>query len=71
MKERGITKKELISKSGISSKDYELMKDNKDVSFATLKKICKSFGLKLRDIVNFIFLMRCIALSIYLHLFCN
>lgn len=38
MKERGMTKKELISKLGISSKDYELMKNNKDVSFAILKR---------------------------------
>lgn len=41
MKERGITKKELISKSGISSEDYELMENNKDVSLATLRRICR------------------------------
>lgn len=32
MKERGMTKKELISKSGISSEEYNLMKNNIDVS---------------------------------------
>lgn len=41
MKERGMTKKELISKSGISFEDYELMENNKDVSLATLRKICR------------------------------
>lgn len=32
MKERGMTKKELISKSDISSEEYDLMKNNIDVS---------------------------------------
>ena len=41
MKERGITKKELISKSGISSKEYDLMNNNQDVSLTTLRNICK------------------------------
>lgn len=44
MKKRGITKKELISKSGISSEEYDSMKNNEDVRLATLRKICKLFG---------------------------
>lgn len=44
MKEKGMTKKELISKSGISSFEYDLMKNNEDVCLATLRKICKLFG---------------------------
>lgn len=43
MKEKGMTKKEFISKSGISSKDYDLMKNKQDVSLSTLRKICKLF----------------------------
>ena len=43
MKERRITKKELISKSGISSEEYDLMKNNKDLSLTTLRRICKLF----------------------------
>ena len=38
MKEKDMTKKELISKSGISSEDYDLMKNNEDVCLATLRK---------------------------------
>ncbi len=41
MKEKDMTKKELISKSGISSEDYDLMKNNEDVCLATLRHICK------------------------------
>lgn len=41
MKEKDMTKKELISKSGISSDEYNLMRNNEDVSLATLRKICR------------------------------
>lgn len=41
MKEKGMTKKELISKSGISSEEYDLMQNNEDVCLATLRKICR------------------------------
>ncbi len=43
MKEKGMTKKELISKSGISSNEYNLMQNNRDVCLKTLRKICKLF----------------------------
>ena len=41
MKEKDMTKKELISKTGISSEDYDLMRNNEDVCLATLRCICK------------------------------
>lgn len=52
MKERGITKKELISKSGISSKDYELMENNMDVSLATLRKICRLLDSNYENLIS-------------------
>lgn len=54
MKERGMTKKELISKSGISSKEYDLMNNNQDVSLATLRKICKFLSCDYARIINLI-----------------
>lgn len=54
MKERGMTKKELISKSGISSEEYDLMDNNQDVSLATLRKICKLLCCDYARIVNLI-----------------
>lgn len=52
MKERGMTKKELISKSDISSEDYNLMKNNIDVSLSTLKMICKLFNYDYSEIIK-------------------
>lgn len=52
MKERGMTKKELISKSGISSKDYELMENNMDVSLATLRKICRLLDSNYENLIS-------------------
>lgn len=43
MKEKNMTKKELISKTGISSIEYDLMKSNEDVCLATLRRLCKLF----------------------------
>lgn len=54
MKERGLTKKELISKSCISSIEYDLMKSNQDVSLATLRNICKFLGCGYGRIINLI-----------------
>ena len=54
MKERGMTKKELISKSGISSEEYDLMNSNQDVSLATLRKICKFLDCDYDQIIKFI-----------------
>lgn len=53
MKERGMTKKELISKSGIRSEDYDLMKNNIDVSLKTLRRLCKLFYCSYKDIIDF------------------
>lgn len=55
MKERGMTKKELISKSGISSEEYDLMKNNQDVSLKTLRKLCKLFDCNYKEIIKSIF----------------
>ena len=55
MKERGMTKKELISKSGISSEEYNLMQNKEDVSLATLRKICKLFDCNYEEIIKAIF----------------
>lgn len=54
MKERGMTKKELISKSGISSEEYDLMNNNQDVSLATLRSICRLFNCDYDRIINLI-----------------
>lgn len=55
MKERGLTKKELISKSGISSEEYDLMKNNEDVSLSTLRSLCKLFNCDYSNIINVLF----------------
>lgn len=49
-----MTKKELISKSGISSEEYDLMNNNQDVSLATLRKICKFLCCDYARIINLI-----------------
>ena len=54
MKERGMTKKELISKSGISSEEYNLMQNKQDVSLSTLRKICKLLNEKIGQIIEVI-----------------
>lgn len=55
MKERGLTKKELISKSGISSEEYDLMNNNQDVSLATLRRICKSLNCDYSKLIKLIY----------------
>ena len=47
-----MTKKELISKSGISSEEYNLMKNNIDVSLSTLRMICKLFNCDYSKIIK-------------------
>lgn len=54
MKERGMTKKELISKSGISSEEYNLMQSKEDVSLATLRKICRLLQCNYSELISFI-----------------
>lgn len=49
-----MTKKELISKSGISSEEYDLMKNSQDVSLATLRKICKFLDCDYERIISII-----------------
>lgn len=49
-----MTKKELISKSGISSEEYDLMNNDQDVSLAILRKICKFLGCGYDRIINLI-----------------
>lgn len=53
MKEKDMTKKELISKSGISSENYDLMQNNEDVHLATLRHICQLLGCDYKDIIAF------------------
>lgn len=53
MKERGMAKKELISKSGISFEEYNLMQNKEDVSLATLRKICRLFQCNYSELINF------------------
>lgn len=55
MKERGMTKKEFISKSGISSEELDAMKNNKDVKLAALRRVSKLLNKNLSEIINFIF----------------
>lgn len=55
MKEKGMTKKELISKSGISSEEYDSMKNNEDISLTTLRKICKLLDCNYEEIIKAIF----------------
>ena len=53
MKERKISKKKLISLSGISAYDYRKMKENKDVSLLTLRKICLALSVEISELVSF------------------
>lgn len=55
MKEKGMTKKELISKSGISSEEYDLMNNKEDVNLKTLRKLCKLFDCNYGEIIRAIF----------------
>lgn len=55
MKERGMTKKELISKSDISSEEFDAMKNNKDVKLAALRGVSKLLNKNLSEIIDFIF----------------
>lgn len=55
MKEKGMTKKGLISKSGISSEEYDLMKNNEDVSLSTLRRLCKLFNCDYSSLINVLF----------------
>lgn len=55
MKEKGMTKKELISKSGISSEEYDLMNNNEDVRLSTLRRLCKLFNCDYSNIINVLF----------------
>ena len=55
MKERKISKKKLISLSGISVFDYRKMKENKDVSLSVLRKICLAISLSISELVSFKF----------------
>lgn len=57
MKERHITKKQLISLSEISENDYRKMKDNKDVSLLCLRKICLAFDIELNKVLVFNFVL--------------
>lgn len=52
MKEKDMTKKELISKSGISSEDYESIEKNIDLSLSTIRKICLVFNADYKDIIS-------------------
>ena len=53
MKERKISKKKLISLSGISVYDYRKMKENKDVETSVLRKIALAFHIKIEEMVEF------------------
>ena len=53
MKERKISKKKLIALSGISAYDYRKMKENKDVSLLTLRKICLTFSFSISELIIF------------------
>lgn len=52
MKERGITKKELISKSGISSEEYRLMEKNVDLTLSAIRKICSVLNVDYKDVIS-------------------
>lgn len=54
MKERRISKKKLVELSGISAYDYRKMKENKDVSLLTLRKICLTLSTEISELVMFI-----------------
>lgn len=52
MKEKGMTKKELISKSGISSEEYRLMEKNVDLTLSAIRKICAVLNVDYKDIIS-------------------
>lgn len=55
MKKCHITKKKLISLSGISENDYRKMKASKDVKLLTLWKIARAFSFEPHEMADFIF----------------
>lgn len=52
MKEKGMMKKELISKSGISSEEYRLMEKNVDLTLSAIRKICSVLNVDYKDVIS-------------------
>ena len=55
MKERGLTKKELISKSGISSEEYRLMEKNVDLTLSAIRKVCLALNVDYKNVISLVF----------------
>lgn len=55
MKEKNMAKKELISKSGISSEEYRLMEKNVDLALSVIRKICIVLNADYKDIISLVY----------------
>lgn len=53
MKEWHITKKKLISLSGISETEYQKVKRKEDVNLLTIRKICFSLSISITKMFEF------------------
>ncbi len=52
LKERGMTKKELMARTGISSATVSMLSHDKEVSLSTLSSICGALNCDIGDIVS-------------------
>lgn len=55
MKERGITKKELISKSGINYEEFGLMERNADLTLSAIRKICLALNVDYKNVISLVY----------------
>lgn len=55
MKERGITKKELISKSGINYEELGLMEKNADLTLSAIRKICLALNVDYKNVITLVY----------------
>lgn len=55
MKERGISKKELIFKSGICPEEYRLMEKKEDLALSVIRKICIVLNVDYKDIISLVY----------------
>lgn len=55
MKEKDMTKKELISRAGISSEEYRLMEKSVDLALSVIRKICIALNVDYKDIISLVY----------------
>jgi|GEM_PF-3188592 DNA-binding Xre family transcriptional regulator len=55
MKERGMTKKELISKSGINYEEFGLMEKNADLTLSAIRKVCLALNVDYKNVISLVY----------------